>query len=204
MLPPHNEVEFHVKLKIYEDGVEYSEEEKIVICTTGDGINYIPEYNIAASYPYNGQYNFYKEEKSDQIGYIHLQQGQHYLFYDNSYTILAKVSTPAGLVISTEIDYDLFNNEIQFPLPANSLNNDEIYKLELVKDFGGSGNDRNNDGVSSDVLTELYFRTSEYNSFIQKIDSWTSSMSYDGSNNRIRKFNAQDFEPFTKDEVYFL
>ena len=136
MLPPNDSFSFDLTVKVFKDGQELDEEIRSVGFSTGEALDYIPEGNVTASYPLNGQYNFYRDEWSEHDGYIILETGQPDLFYNipEGYTqgvrLEAKgVSLPNVLL---PLEYDATEKKISFPLPTALLHPDKIYKLEIV------------------------------------------------------------------------
>jgi hypothetical protein len=94
--------------------------------------DYIPQNNVAYSYPIINQLNYYKDETSE--GYIKLLQGQDYLFENNiefenkgRFSVLA-----TGETFTFNIAYDFSNNIITFTRPAN-LPNEKILQFDIVR-----------------------------------------------------------------------
>ena len=255
MLPPNDSFRFDLTVKIFKDELEVGEEIRSVSFSTGEALDHIPEGNVTASYPLNGQYNFYRDEWSENGGYIILETGQPELFsnipegYRQGVRISAKYETPNTLL---PLEYDATEKKISFPLPLSYLNPDKIYKLEVVNKAinsagasyynveSGAGapgaspdgtfsptttvtppasttqesysdgyeNDTPNNSSSSSttppdqVLYTMYFRVSEYDKLIDKLDAieqnyqdLTPSYGY-----KVRSKTGID-EPFDKFEL---
>jgi hypothetical protein len=164
--------------------------------TTDKAPDFIPPNNVAYSYPYLNQFNFYKAEGS--TGYLTLKQGQSYLFKENNeWEPYARFRPSAGSNIEVRLTYDEAAREVRFPIPAG-LQNEKLYELSLVNLPKGylQNVDTNVDTVNSTVasgdaentvglrtrqaegtikevqektLYSHYFRTSRYNTLSQKI-----------------------------------
>jgi hypothetical protein len=171
---------------------------KQVKFTTSEAPGYIPEENISYNYPVKQQYNFYKKEYGK--GYIKLIRGQSYLFHasDNGQVnqfAAAFAAKDLSDSILTSTSYDSVAQQVNFDIPS-TLKNEVIYDLTLIKFTQASGNnvqqtatttqaDANNDvTVTTNNISDtqlrggqqsLYqsvFRTSKYNSFSDKINSF--------------------------------
>ncbi|MCB9275460.1 MAG: hypothetical protein H6564_15555 [Lewinellaceae bacterium] len=221
MLPPNDSFSFEVKVRIIKDGQPLSTETKTAAFSTGPALSVIPESNVNASYPINGQYNFYKDEWAEQQGYIMLKVGQPELFYNipDGYRQKVRISSQNGSSRLLPLEYAAVDKKITFPLPGALLQNETIYKLEIVNipQAGGDGQstpwqtaptgrvDVNgiftpplavapsaasvaaatsqlfSDALADDapggntapvhVLYKLYFRTSAYNTFMEKLEA---------------------------------
>jgi len=177
MLPPNDTIKVEAKVKIYKNGVAQTPETKTVKFVTGDKYTVIPEENIKATYPENGQFNFYKSEWSEQKGYILLNVSQQDLLVPApSEKILARVSKPDGSYFENPIKYLLLENRIEFPLPASLLQANQLYKLEIIKKQNGAIANIASKGVVPEVITQdenilysSYFRTSIYSKFADKV-----------------------------------
>jgi hypothetical protein len=171
---------------------------KQVKFTTSDAPGFIPEENISYNYPVKQQYNFYKNEYNK--GYIKLIRGQSYLFHasDNGQANQFAASFAAKDLsdsILTSTSYDSVNQQVNFNIPS-TLKNEVIYGLSLIKFTQGSGSnvqqtatttqsDANNDVTvttnnisgtqlrgGQQFLYQSVFRTSKYNTFTDKINSF--------------------------------
>jgi hypothetical protein len=111
-------------------------DERSVTFTTGAAPRYIPESNIAYSYPVMNQMYFLKNESSG--GYIQLKQGQPYLFesqpefdLDPSEWNQKFVFTQNGQPTSTaNINYS--NKRVSFSMPVGELDNSTITSFALL------------------------------------------------------------------------
>lgn len=134
MFPANDSLTFTVKAYITKGFETIKEETWTVTYFTGDALNYIPESNIAAVYPIKGQYNFYKEEWSQQKGYIILKSGQPDLFYNvpDGYQQRIQIKKGSQTVLLLTPEYNVIEREISFPLPSVLLDNGEPYSIKLV------------------------------------------------------------------------
>lgn len=109
------------------DGKKVIQTESISF-TSGEAPDYIPQSNVAYSYPEINQVNFYAQEYNK--GYIKLKQGQPYLFGEDKRFI------QKGRFVGTDdsqayFDVQYGNSEVSFDLPAG-LRTGQMYKMELV------------------------------------------------------------------------
>ncbi|MDJ1470992.1 hypothetical protein [Xanthocytophaga flava] len=101
---------------------------------TGKAPDYIPEENIAYSYPVKNQYHLYKKEHGQ--GYIKLKKGQAYLFdeKDNvtSWKYTTRFEAGSGTLVESPLSYQKSESTVLFALPE-ALANATVYKLTLIK-----------------------------------------------------------------------
>ena len=105
----------------------------------------IPVGNVIASYPLDGQYNFYVAERRDQQGYIILDTGQGYLFPNdspneqkNGYSkaIIARFTPKnGGEKFSSVVTYDERSKRLIFDMPAENFSKETYYKLEIIEAY---------------------------------------------------------------------
>ena len=109
--------------------------------------------SIKASYPENGQFNFYPNENSSKIG--------HFVLTEND-KFLAKSKMPLRMIFEdtegkqteTKGKYDIEKLALFFDIPED-LKNEEMYKLSFF--------------FNKTEWHTIYFRTSKYDSFFEKI-----------------------------------
>lgn len=162
---------------------------------TGLAPDYIPESNVAYTYPIKNQFNFYQRETSE--AYIKLKQGQAYLFETNAaWRPAVKLKSASGVTSETSFRYNATVKELTFDMPGDLINN-QIYEMRVVNVplTALAAIDANVDtvvhsAVNSDALNlnvktrtatgnledaedkELYkhfFRTSQYNTLRDKL-----------------------------------
>ncbi|MBD0255413.1 MAG: hypothetical protein ICV83_06810, partial [Cytophagales bacterium] len=209
VLPPLTQLKLVVKLhwekKLANGGWEPLKtdgqvdfETKEVSFTTGKAPDFIPEENVAYSYPVKGQYHFHQGEYGK--GYLKLNQGQHYLFQPQdqaaSWRFVARFQPVGGKAIDQPLAYDAANAMVQYDLPAG-LTAETVHKLTFVKIATGAavdgnlkreektlstGNDentavtRNNrleGSLAQNVEKDIYgsaFRTSKYATAAEKLE----------------------------------
>lgn len=161
--------------------------------TTGAGLAYIPEHNVSASYPLDGQYNFYKNENELGKGYILLARAQPDLLLQ----VPPGIRQELRLTKSQEFSYTAFPpeinagaNVINYHLPEASLEYDQVYQLQLVH--------LNEETDEHRVLYEWYFRTSKYPSLAEKLAQF-SSLPLGSRGGTIAKGTLE--EPFGAEEL---
>jgi hypothetical protein len=99
--------------------------------TTGKAPDFIPENNIAFSYPAPDQLNFYPEEYSH--GYIQLVDGQPYLFNPGAEWLqkVRLMEASSGSSVDVDVAYEQSSRRITFTMPT-SLRNGQRYKFQIV------------------------------------------------------------------------
>jgi hypothetical protein len=180
---------------IKENGTIIYEEENYSF-TTGVAPEYIPENNIAYSYPLPDMLNFYKNEYP--YGYIQLIQGQEYLFNPppNFRQIGRFIPVAGGDIIEFNFTYNASQKKIEYTMPTN-LSNETIYRLEIINvpkeiitsidknvstktetiqieensnvDLTGKEAKGSLIVYSEKAIYNCYFRTSKFNTFSEKI-----------------------------------
>ncbi|MDJ1482614.1 hypothetical protein QNI16_19090 [Cytophagaceae bacterium YF14B1] len=215
-------------LKDENGSVDY--ESKEVSFKTGPRPESIPDNNVAYSYPVKRQYNFLKNESSQ--GYIQLKQDQRYLFESGTgsqaYQFLARFERTTGKTTDIGMQYDPSQKRVKFAIPAD-LTNETVYQFSLVRKPVESGQvDKNlqrseikttvNDSSSVVVrnntlegtvlqanekkMYESAFRTSKYNSFTEKVNSWSGEQSLFAQNTNgtlslaMRANTSETFDAF--------
>lgn len=99
---------------------------------TGGGS--IPADEIAASYPLNGQFNFYPHELNRYEGFITFREHQAELMdQGNGNSLWAKWKNTKDEVLYTAAIYDLPRSSVFFILPVGFLEAGDLYEMSLVK-----------------------------------------------------------------------
>ncbi len=108
------------------------QQERIVEFTTGPAPDYIPEHNIAYSYPVINQYQFLKGESAN--GYVKLKQGQPYLFDvdRDKWNLEAYTIQNAEIVSTSALSYNGSDRQVNFAIAANQIKGNELTHLRLV------------------------------------------------------------------------
>lgn len=158
------------------------EEIKENIFETGELPHNIPIHNVSYSYPMVNQYNFYKDEYKK--GYIQLEAGQDYLF--EPATGRKQVVRFETNKTQTEIDFIYHKSErkITFNLP-HDLTTNTNYKLSIVniplnKNLEVDKNLLSNNLFKESEIFSTYFRTSNYSTFKEKVNSLKISSTLNG------------------------
>jgi hypothetical protein len=168
--------------------------------TTGAAPDFIPEENVAYTYPVRDQYNFHVSETGS--GYVKLKLGQSYLFESTAetpYTFIARFEDLTRKRIEVPLVYNASQKIVTFEIPQ-SLAKQSIYRLFLLKipvESGGidknltrsekkvDGGEGNETAIASNTLEgtitqaaekELYstvFRTSQFGTFAEKWNTLT-------------------------------
>lgn len=140
MLPPNDSIELEITVKLYDDNSVVTEENRIVKFYTAGVLDVIPPGNVIASYPLDGQYNFYPKEDKNEKGYILLAAGQPEIFDLNvGEVILAKfVPRSGGSAFYSNVDYQIPRSfsqpiKVEFDMPSHKLVKNTPYFLLLMK-----------------------------------------------------------------------
>ncbi|HYF69701.1 MAG TPA: hypothetical protein VD884_16265 [Ohtaekwangia sp.] len=173
-------------------------EAKESIFKTGTAPDFIPEENVAFSYPVKQQHNFHVNESGD--GFVKLNFGQAYLFPetegDKQWKYFARFRDNRGKISEVPIQYKVASSTIHFTFP--SLEKQSIYSMTFIKKpasadaidqnlvrnqtqaDGGEGNEVNIQSntlegtIVQNVEKDLYksaFRSSQFGTFAEK---WVS------------------------------
>jgi len=101
--------------------------------TTGEAPDFIPEENVAYSYPINYQYNLYINESG--AGYVKLNYGQAYLFQategTTTWDYIARFRDNKGKVSEVPLAYDVAQAQANFSFPT--LEKQAIYTMTFIK-----------------------------------------------------------------------
>ncbi|NRB52764.1 MAG: hypothetical protein HRU41_34205 [Saprospiraceae bacterium] len=177
---------------IEENGAVVIERDTLTF-TTGPALEYIPDQNLVASYPLNGQYNFYTNENELGKGYILLARAQPDLLVQIPTGIrhelwLTKSQEFSFLTFPAEIN--TAGNAIHYNFPRGALEHDQVYQLKMVQ--------WNEETSEHQVLYEWYFRTSKYSSIAEKLAQF-SSLPLGGRGGTIARGTLD--EPFGAEEL---
>jgi hypothetical protein len=171
---------------------------------TGEAPGYIPETNVALSYPVANQLNFYPNEHPK--GFIQLIEGQPYLFDPSEeWTQKIRMLEPvSGHSIEADFAYNRQTRQLTFLLPGG-LENSKLYRFEIVNiprhltgvdeniqqvdkeltidQSAGTATlttqsiEGNLDHLEAKAIYSTRFRTSKYNTFREKMENITLSPS---------------------------
>jgi len=151
MFPENDSVTFEVKVNIFKDGQAQTPEIKKVTFWTGRSYEEIPDFNVKASYPMDGQVNFHKSEWIEQKGYILLHANQYGLFDVSGPTasVVARITSASGTAFETPATYNVAQSRIDFGLPSIKMQPQTMYKLEIIKKNSVDPNTLNGGGSNS-------------------------------------------------------
>lgn len=175
-------------------------EEQMVAFGTGEAPDYITENNVNYTYPVRNMVNFYKNEHGNM--YIQLLQGVNYLFTKpGNWRYEAHFKSGQNTSIMP-VTYDSNAKRVMLNVPDNLVNN-SIYSMKIVrvedtnKGYTADANVvRTETSVNEDLtlgskavegaltdenmveLYSLHFRTSAYNTFVEKIKSLNTSYTF--------------------------
>ncbi len=164
-----------------EDGkiVPDSREDKAIHFKTGAAEMTLPGNNIIATYPRNGQYNFYLKEVKNDKGYIYMRLRQQYLFApkDGAKDVVHKMrfTAKSGNCFMTNIEYKniLHEPRIEIDMPAAKFTKGEVYRMDLIT-FAKADDSPTACVPDAKVIRNLYtayFRTSTFDKVTDKINA---------------------------------
>ncbi|HFA48775.1 MAG TPA: hypothetical protein ENJ95_07145 [Bacteroidetes bacterium] len=158
---------------------------------------FLPEW-VAASYPADGQYNFYLKEWIPGVGYFLFNRMPEVFFSPSKdYKTMVRWTDGQGNTILSEPKIELADNRLDFAIPTELLKKETLYKLDIVqlRTVGGKLFPLA-EGAASDedyfrkhfpeldpspiaaekVLHSIYFRTSKWDSFFAKAKEFQFEM----------------------------
>jgi hypothetical protein len=164
---------------------------------TDSAPDFIPENNVASSYPLPNQLNFHPKEFDR--GFIQLKEGQPYLFTPGKEWIqkIRMTESGSGRQMERDLKYNSRTRQITFTLP-DGFTNSSAYRMDIVNipkqqlssidqniqrvdkeiamdQSAGSATlttrsiDGNLDMPDSKSIFTTQFRTSRYNTFLEKM-----------------------------------
>lgn len=209
---------FEVSVKCMHNGQQIRQETKVSEFTTGDPMALIPPSNVEVSYPLDGMYNFYRAESNQ--GYIKLIDGQPDLLREAK--LQARFFTKNGKVAQATATATADGRKISFEIPTANLPQNQFYRMDMVKVFdmqaeqeeqgAGSAKGPNASAGKSSVgdplpiqeniavLYSLYFRTSVFAKFADKITQFKNANT--ASNHQTTMILTGTLEPFDQVEIY--
>lgn len=191
MLPENDSVKLEVKVNIYKNSQLQTPEIKTAVFRTGSAYDEIPDFNVKAAYPVDGQYNFYPSEWMAQKGYVMLYANQPGLLEASAQNgrLVARVTSSSGQSFENPVSYLPAQARIEFPMPASQLPLQTVYRLQLIKKAqqmsSNNSNQNNNQSKGAGnpplvldpndkVIYDAYFRTSQYPRFFDKVAAFSS------------------------------
>ncbi|MEM9547190.1 MAG: hypothetical protein AAGA77_14510 [Bacteroidota bacterium] len=191
-----------IELEILKNGSPLDTETKTITYVVGESYDIIPASNVEYSYPLDGMHNFYKEEYNQHKGFIQLKSGMPELFYEvpDGYDQRMRLTSENGEIYVFDYEYQALDNTIEFPMNPDILENETLYKLEVVRLVSGSypdyteatepvtttstagmmgvplesisnkSADATDEDLDNGVMYQMYFRVSEYNTLQEKLD----------------------------------
>jgi len=216
MLLSNKWYKFKVKLSLYKNGTWKQAEERIAAFKTGATPNIIPVDNVQTAWPFNGQYNFYKNEHPEGRGHIVLKYGQPELLQGplpvghTRIVRLSRMSPGGGIVAEFPFVYDAAKKKVDFDLPEDKLQGGWVYKLELVHKSTSSSSaapgldpgDGAGGPAVAPVLYRMYFRVSNYNRFADKVEALKTNLTVSNNSFGWMVANSTLAEPLDYFELY--
>ena len=217
MLPANKKIKIHIKAAVAEMHIGTNNEptEKVVetlfedernVEFTTEKLTKIPSESVLSSYPSNGMFNYYTKEDKQNRGEIFLKSDFSDLLSNPSddKQALVRIFKEGNLVKAVHFSYTPSEKKISFTMPNESLENDKVYKMELV--FAENATPSKDDQI---LLTQ-YFRSSIYPTFYDKLQNVnvSSSLISDGDfevffQNINEPFAASELEKTDLDYTYY-
>ena len=220
MLPANAEIEIIAEVDVFKNNVLQTtnlEGPKKVKFKTDRPLMYIPNDNIAASYPANGQYNYYRNENNLHTGYIQLQKGQFDLLGNvpENYERRIIFSRNGKEEITIPYTFNAGQNKIEFVMPNDKLSAASVYKMEItympldytlnsnkapsVASTNNSNQAATANSGSEDLLPLIrlytsYFRVSYFQKVMDKLNA--TSFSIQNKGNFDYNISLNCYEPF--------
>jgi hypothetical protein len=216
LLPANTELKLTVKTEVVkENGDIMDTEEKILEFKTEKAFAIIPRNNVAAQYPMDGMYNYYRLQDNTNQGHIQLKQGQPELLSNvpQGYEKVIRFYLKGNEIKRLPLTYEVAQKRINFTIPNQDLVPGSIYKMEvglvptgypMTKAGSNSGTssnpaspDSDNNQVSTNkpspkVLLTSYFRVSQHANFYEKMKNVTTAVMETSAGSMIYdiKFNG--------------
>ena len=208
-LPANDSFYVKVMLDVYQDGEFMDSQSKIHRFQTGDNLDHIPESNIVTSYPVNGMMNFHRAENPDKQFFMYLDIGQPSLLENSN--IVGKVCDSNMNCFESPITYYSNDHAVYFDVDPG-LMVDQMNYMFYLKDYNATpqeleeGEEEDPSITDGRISPKIYFRTSMYPTFFDKMITTTSSVSQE--ENTVRDINTSgliyvqfDGEPYDEIEL---
>lgn len=213
MLPANKWIRVKVKVKLTKNGQFNKYEEEEVSFQTQGAPDIIPSSNVELAYPFDRQYNFYKNEYSAGKGHIILKFGQPELLQNppTGYTRTMRLTNVATNATNEfPFTYEASNRKIVFDLPESFLEANKVYRLEirnkavagsLVPPPTGDEYGASVPTVPPSIYT-MHFRVSQYNRFADKVEALKTNVAVSNYSTNWLRAQSTLSEPFDYYEVY--
>jgi len=189
-LPLEDSLTFTVEVDIFKNGEKVFTELKETRFLVKNGIEVVPHSNVVVAYPYHKMSNYHKGET--QEAFIELAIGQPEILVDlpsgvSQYLLLTSAT---GTEEQIPYTYSGFQSRILFDLNPSLLDANTVYKLQLIRETS--------DGNKA-TLYESVFRTSAYDTFLEKLTAIKTS-AIPGGSGEYTEYALSGAENITKDE----
>lgn len=229
LYPADDTLTFSTTVEVFMNGESLGTETKEVTYYTGPKWNTLRQENIIASYPYDGMYNYYRDESNNN--YIQLDIGQPDIldetFIPEDMEQKLVLTSESGVKTFLDYEYNYLENRMTFDLDESTLDLGKLYKLELIRStdleaatteantnavsiagLGGGNNSSisSTQPVSTDRYMTIFFRASSYGTFRSKIAAINNLPKQSekrlrpDQSNSTQLFIENNLEPFSIDE----
>lgn len=137
-LPGNDTIRLLVSVHIDSNGINLNRERRDIRFTTSSALRTIPPSNVKGSYPLNGQYNFYRNELTNNKGYIQLDRGQPDVFIgeEDKYIKVVRFRHSGGGCWFQKLEFtsdNYWDKKIEYELPSDGfLQAGEIYEMQIL------------------------------------------------------------------------
>lgn len=193
-LPGNDTIKVVIISHVDSSNIRIYDEERVSTFITGPGLRHIPPANVKGSYPFDGQFNFYKNEIPNKKGYIMLHRGQVDLDAENGETLLVRFQSSGGAKTETPIAFIPYSTtKLEFDIPTGYFSPGGIYRMQIVRKQQGSNS-------GEEIAYTAFFRASQYGTFAEKINAWISGKQNLPYQNYVLKAKT-NMEPFDLNEI---
>lgn len=137
-LPGNDTIRLLVSVHVDSNGINLNRERRDIWFTTGSSLRTIPPTNVKGSYPLDGQYNFYRNELTNNKGYIQLDRGQPDVFIgeEDLYIKVVRFRHQGGGCWFKKLEFtpdNYWDKKLEYELPTDGfLQSGEIYEMQIL------------------------------------------------------------------------
>jgi hypothetical protein len=136
-MPGNDTMTLKVTAHIDSLGVNVRTQTKYIKFLTDPAPDFIPVGNIAGAYPFDGQYNFYRDEVTDKKGYMKLEKAMPSLLYTDTDKLLAirfRQATGKCITIMPKLTGNGYAaEEITYPYPTDFFESNGVYEMQVLQ-----------------------------------------------------------------------
>ncbi len=150
-------IQFIIKVAVSKNGGAAIFEKDTVVFTTGGAYTTIPLSNIESSYPLNGMSNYYIKQNNSYKGFVQLKSSMPNIFYNipEGHVQKLRLTSSTGTVTDIAYKYDGLDAKMTFSMDPDFLENNKIYKLQLIRIPSGEDGGNANPDQGIDINDEV-------------------------------------------------